>query len=256
MAARNLPLPKGCYSFGIQGCAGKLTLAIASLQSRHCGGCRRGPLGDRMTVRQIILGAFIALAGLSVSAQADDYPTRTIKVIVPYTPGSPVDAAARVLTQALAQRLGQSVVVGTRPGGGTTIGMKSAATSVPDGYTLLFSAPQVTPGPGAVPAARFRPARSPRAGGDIRDLVTRDRGGAERAGEDHRRIGGLCEGQSRQARVWLRARHRAAHPWRNLDPGDQGRSAAFRIAAASRRGWICWVAASTSTSRRSRPSAP
>src|SRR4051812_7667484 len=71
-------------------------------------------------------------------AVAQTYPTRPVQVIVPLSPGSPVDAAARVLTQHLQARLGQSVIIENRPGAGTTIGTRAAAAAAPDGYTLLF----------------------------------------------------------------------------------------------------------------------
>ena len=59
-------------------------------------------------------------------------------MIVPFTPGSPVDASARVIVQHMQARLGQSIVVENRPGAGTTIGAKAAAAAEPDGYTLLY----------------------------------------------------------------------------------------------------------------------
>jgi tripartite-type tricarboxylate transporter receptor subunit TctC len=57
---------------------------------------------------------------------------------VPFTPGSPVDAAARIVTQHLQARLGQSLVIDNRPGAGTTIGTKVAAAAAADGYTLVI----------------------------------------------------------------------------------------------------------------------
>jgi tripartite-type tricarboxylate transporter receptor subunit TctC len=81
----------------------------------------------------------LALAATSVRpAAADDYPVRPIKMVAPFTPGSPVDVMARLLAQHLSIILKQSVVVENRPGAGTTIGMKAAALAEPDGYTLLF----------------------------------------------------------------------------------------------------------------------
>jgi tripartite-type tricarboxylate transporter receptor subunit TctC len=72
-------------------------------------------------------------------ASAQSYPDRIIKLIVPYTPGSPVDVTARVLTQHLQPRLGQNFIIENRPGGGTTIGTKAVVSAEPDGYTLLIN---------------------------------------------------------------------------------------------------------------------
>src|SRR5581483_5514975 len=72
------------------------------------------------------------------AAPAQTYPTRVIKMIVPFTPGSPNDVMARLLTEHLSPRLGQPIVIENKPGGGTSIGTRLAAAAEPDGYTLLF----------------------------------------------------------------------------------------------------------------------
>jgi tripartite-type tricarboxylate transporter receptor subunit TctC len=82
----------------------------------------------------------LAIGLCTTAAEAQTYPSRPIKVIVPYTPGSPVDVVARVVTQAVSTRLGQSIVIDNKPGAGTTIGTKIAAGAEPDGYTLLVGA--------------------------------------------------------------------------------------------------------------------
>src|SRR5262245_41969725 len=82
--------------------------------------------------------AAIACAGVGV-AQAQSYPGRPIKLILPYTPGSPNDVLARLVAPHLSARLAQTVVVDNRPGGGTTIGVNAVMTAEPDGTTLLFS---------------------------------------------------------------------------------------------------------------------
>jgi tripartite-type tricarboxylate transporter receptor subunit TctC len=83
------------------------------------------------------------IAAWPMSARAQTYPSKVIKIIVPFTPGSPVDAAARVVTQQLQTRIGQSVVIENRPGAGTVIGTKAVATAAPDGYTLLLTGTQL-----------------------------------------------------------------------------------------------------------------
>ena len=83
--------------------------------------------------------AALALTGQPGPALAQDFPSKVIRIIVPYTPGSPNDVVARLLTQQLQEKLNQPVVIDNKPGGGTTIGSKAAASSPPDGYTLLFS---------------------------------------------------------------------------------------------------------------------
>ena len=84
-------------------------------------------------------------------------------MIVPFTPGSPNDVVARLLAQHLTTRLGQNVVIDNRPGGGTTIGAKVAASAEPNGYTLLFNsssivvAPAMYKNPGYDPLKSFVP---------------------------------------------------------------------------------------------------
>jgi tripartite-type tricarboxylate transporter receptor subunit TctC len=82
----------------------------------------------------------VMLAICATAAHAQSYPVKPIKLIVPYTPGSPVDVLARVVTQPVAARLGQGIVIDNRPGAGTTLGTKMAASAEPDGYTLLIGA--------------------------------------------------------------------------------------------------------------------
>jgi len=82
-----------------------------------------------------------ALIGLGIAgnaAGAQDYPTRAIKLVMPFVPGSPVDAIGRVIMQHLQERLGQNIIIENKSGGGTTLGAKAVATAPADGYTLLF----------------------------------------------------------------------------------------------------------------------
>ena len=112
----------------------------------------------RMVAR--LLAALLLLPGLVAAATAQAYPSRTIRVVVPFVPGSPVDAAARLVTHQLQMRLGQSVVVENKPGAGTTIGSKAVVTAAPDGYTLLFIGPNIVYTPVLYPNLDFDPVRS------------------------------------------------------------------------------------------------
>ena len=85
--------------------------------------------------RALLAAAVLALAS---AARADSYPSRVIKLVVPFTAGSPNDVMARLLVQHLAPRIGQPIVVDNKPGGGTTIGTRTVMQAEPDGYTLLF----------------------------------------------------------------------------------------------------------------------
>jgi len=78
---------------------------------------------------------FLALASV---AQAQDYPARTVTLVVPYPPGGGVDAMARVVAERLSAALGQQVVVDNRGGGGGLIGTRAVQKAAPDGYTLLL----------------------------------------------------------------------------------------------------------------------
>ncbi|MPS29190.1 MAG: tripartite tricarboxylate transporter substrate binding protein [Alcaligenaceae bacterium] len=86
----------------------------------------------------------LALAAATAHGQAagkaeGGYPSRLVRIVVPYTPGTSADALARLLSDKLAARLGQSVVVENRPGAAAAIGTAYVAKAPPDGYTLMMS---------------------------------------------------------------------------------------------------------------------
>ena len=79
------------------------------------------------------------LPALPSAARAQAYPSKPIKLILPFQPGTPNDVIARLIAPALSSRLGQAVVVDNRSGGGTLIGTKAAMTAEADGHTLLVT---------------------------------------------------------------------------------------------------------------------
>jgi tripartite-type tricarboxylate transporter receptor subunit TctC len=79
-----------------------------------------------------------ALPVVSRNARAQAYPTRPVRLIIGYAPGASADTTARLMAQWLSERLGQSIVVESRPGGGTNIATEAVVRATPDGHTLLM----------------------------------------------------------------------------------------------------------------------
>jgi tripartite-type tricarboxylate transporter receptor subunit TctC len=85
------------------------------------------------------LSACALAASLPDTLHAQEYPSRPVRVIVPFSPGGAVDGPMRLIAQGLGQRLGQGVIVENRPGAGATIGTDAVAKAPADGYTLLLA---------------------------------------------------------------------------------------------------------------------
>ena len=83
--------------------------------------------------------SLLALAALAFTSQAQDFPNRPVKILVPQTPGGASDALARIVAQKLNEKWGQPVVVENRAGAGGNVGMEVVANAPADGYTLLMS---------------------------------------------------------------------------------------------------------------------
>jgi tripartite-type tricarboxylate transporter receptor subunit TctC len=108
--------------------------------------------------------AFIFATGIAVTiangADAQTYPTKPIRIISPFSAGSPPDTVVRLVANQMTVRLGQNVVIENRPGAGTTIGIKAGAASDPDGYTVVQTNAALSYAPILYPNAGYDPIKS------------------------------------------------------------------------------------------------
>src|SRR6266540_5168400 len=86
----------------------------------------------------LVVASTLAVAGNALAQGA--YPDRPVRILVPFPPGGPADALARIVGDKLAQSLGQPFVIENKPGAGGNIGMEQGAKAAPDGYTLTLAA--------------------------------------------------------------------------------------------------------------------
>jgi tripartite-type tricarboxylate transporter receptor subunit TctC len=108
------------------------------------------------------LGAllFTALSALAATAQAQTYPTKPVRMIVPFAPGGNTDIIARIVAPGMSKALGQQIVIENRGGAGSMIGTDVAAKSPPDGYTILMVSAAHVINPAMVKKLPFDPVRS------------------------------------------------------------------------------------------------
>jgi tripartite-type tricarboxylate transporter receptor subunit TctC len=92
----------------------------------------------RFTRRLALTVACLTVGGI-VGALALDYPTRPVRIVVPFTPSGATDITARLIGQWLSERLGQTFIIENRPGAGGNIGTEAVVRAPPDGYTLLLA---------------------------------------------------------------------------------------------------------------------
>ena len=95
-----------------------------------------------IAVSRAVLFTLACLASFTLGmtpSSAADYPNHPVRWIIGFPPGGPVDTVARIVSQALSERLGQQIVVENHAGSGGNIATEAAINSTPDGYTLLFS---------------------------------------------------------------------------------------------------------------------
>ena len=109
----------------------------------------------RHLLKAALIGTAIAFAG---SVQAQNYPSKPIRLVVPFTPGGVTDTSGRLIAEQLPKRLGQQVIVDNRGGAGGTIGADVAAKAAPDGYTIGgFNDSVVTMVPNLNPNTPYNP---------------------------------------------------------------------------------------------------
>ena len=120
--------------------------------------------GARFARRTVAWLAAVGALVLAGAAAAQTYPTKPIRVVVPYAAGGITDILARALGQKLGEALGQSIVIDNRPGANSQVGAEIVARAAPDGYTLMVSAdttfvmgPHLTPKAGYDPLVDFVP---------------------------------------------------------------------------------------------------
>jgi tripartite-type tricarboxylate transporter receptor subunit TctC len=91
------------------------------------------------SIAALVLSCALLACGNASAGAADGYPSRTVKIVVPQTPGGATDVFARKLAQLLSERWGQPVIVENRAGAAGVVGTEAVAKSAPDGYTLLVT---------------------------------------------------------------------------------------------------------------------
>jgi len=101
---------------------------------------------SRRAILSLAAGGVAALPAVSRSAWAQDYPSRPVRIVVPFAPAGTTDIAARLIGQWLSERVGQQFIVENRPGAGGNIGIEAVVRAPPDGYTLLMTDPSPTIG--------------------------------------------------------------------------------------------------------------
>jgi len=123
-----------------------------------------------MSFRHTLSSGLVAIARLTLlsaalfgvaaqQAQAQAYPNRAVRLVVPAAAGGTIDILARMLSVRLAEGLGQPVVVENRPGGGTNIGMEAVARAAPDGYTFLLGGVTIATNPSLYAKLSFDPGK-------------------------------------------------------------------------------------------------
>src|SRR5690606_11188660 len=109
------------------------------LWMKKIGASRRGgAVANRRVKTALVFPLFPVVLLPGMAAEAQSYPARPVRIVVPYSPGGSSDAAARVLGDKLRETLAQPFVIDNRPGAAGSLGREIVAKAAPDGYTLLL----------------------------------------------------------------------------------------------------------------------
>jgi tripartite-type tricarboxylate transporter receptor subunit TctC len=113
-----------------------------------------------MNQRRALLASVVAatLATIATPALAQTYPSKPIRLVVPFPPGGLIDTMARLVAPSLSKELGQQLVVENKPGAGGGIGAADVARAAPDGHTLLMASPPLTIAPAIYKSLPYNPA--------------------------------------------------------------------------------------------------
>ena len=121
---------------------------------------RRDQAVGKITMTACALAVAFLLSGVTVATlSAQTYPNKPIKIILPMNPGGVTDILGRIMSQKLAERLGQPFVPENRPGAGGNIGLEMAAKARPDGYTIVLSPPAIVVSPSLYKKLNYDPVK-------------------------------------------------------------------------------------------------
>ncbi len=121
---------------------------------------RRDQAVGKITMTACALAVLFLLSGITVAPlSAQTYPNKPIKIILPMNPGGVTDILGRIMSQKLAERLGQPFVPENRPGAGGNIGLEMAAKAKPDGYTIVLSPPAIVVSPSLYKKLNYDPVK-------------------------------------------------------------------------------------------------
>lgn len=128
---------------------GSIRQPIVLLREHSCEETRMRGSSPRKTARLKVLRCLITsvwVAAGASAATAQPWPTRAIQVISPFSAGSANEIVARIVLDEVSRRIGQSIIIENRPGGGGTIGAAIVANAAADGYTLLLHSASLSSG--------------------------------------------------------------------------------------------------------------